>query len=172
MRLKSVHSLRILSFTYILSLVLLLADIVILNFEGSFGGVMVSPFAIVISIILLLRGHPKFEYDSDGEVLNITTESPFFKWLGGKKWRNHVEFPKRKLASFEMPGNFFKRKLIIHIKSKEGYLKKRVFTISYLKSKDVKDLRHSLNKVLHNNKSKNGSGSGKSRQKQSSGRAE
>ena len=170
MRLKSAHSLRFLSFTYILSILLLVLDIIILNLEGSLNAVLImSAVAIAFSILLLSRGHPQFEYDSDGEVLNITTENPFFRWLGGNKWRNHVEFPKRKLASYEMPGNFFKRKLIINIKSKEGYLKKRVFSISYLKKKDVKDLRHSLNKVLYNNKSKNGSGSGKSRKKRPAG---
>jgi len=152
MRLKTTRSFRVLGFIYIISLICVILDVVILNIDGTFNSVIgLSLVPIAISLFLIFLGHPKMEYDSDGEVLNITTEDPNFKWMGGKLWHTHVEFPKRKLANFKMTQRLLKRQLIIQIKSKEGHLKKRVFSISFLSRKQRRELKYSLNKVMSRN---------------------
>ena len=69
-----------------------------------FSSYSVLPFIITGSIIWLIYryyGHPFFEFDSDGEVLNLTTD----EFIIGKIFpftKKHSEFPKRKLASYKI----------------------------------------------------------------------
>lgn len=152
MRLKSTRASRVLGFYYVICLILIVFDLILLNLEGNLNSMVgVSVPFLLLGLIVYFRGHPRFEYDSDGEVLNITTEDPNFKWLGALGI-NHVEFPKRKLQSFRIARHFIKRTLKIQIKSKEGFTRKRSFDISFLSKQEVKDLKHSLNKVIHQNK--------------------
>ncbi len=110
----------------------------------------------VISFIFLIYmsylGCPLFLYDSEGETLIFQNKKAIpFAFLVHEQ---QSDFPKRKLNNFniiKMP--LFKKKLEIYISSKRvsSGLTKISLDISYLTSKQIKDLKISLNKVLKEN---------------------
>jgi hypothetical protein len=152
MRINSSTGQKVLAFIYILSAFSIVFDLIILNIDGSWKGIFkTSPVAIGVILFLIYRGLPSFNYDSDGEVLNFTAKEPNFPWLGSLMI-THFEFPKRKLARFKIQKLPFRRKLIVHIHSKAGHIKKQSITISYLTRKELRDLKKSLNGVLTKNK--------------------
>ncbi len=127
-------------------------DILMINIDGSWGSfVKLGPFAFIVILFLIYRGKPQFIYDSDGEVLNFTASEPNLKFLG-KRFFTHVEFPKRKLASYKIKSYPFSRKLIVFINSKDGSPKKQRISISYLRRREVRDLKRSLDRVLVTNR--------------------
>lgn len=152
MRINSDRGYKFLNLIYILCAFSIAFDLLILNIDGSWRGVYkTSPFAIGILLFVIYRGLPVFSYDSDGEVLNFTAKEPNLKALG-RLAMTHFEFPKRKLYSFRIVNYPFRRVLIVKITSKSGHHKKQSIAISYLKRRDIKDLKKSLSGVLSRNK--------------------
>lgn len=107
---------------------------------------------ILIPTLLLLlffcRGRQIFEYDSDGEALNFKNRNVIMfldKSLSD-------EFPKYKLLEYDVVNFFFMKRLYVTISSKKSTSLILRYDISYLKNKEVNDLKASLNKVIKNNK--------------------
>lgn len=133
---------------YLLLVLTVLFDTVRASLDGSFGELpMVSPFIMAIGLFLAYRGLPVFEFDSDGEVLIITSKEPFLQPLGNL-FVKHSEFPKRKLRGYRIIRLPFRRMLIITIDSKDGSYKKMKFPMSYLRKAEVQDVERSLKRVL------------------------
>ncbi len=153
MRINSGKGAKVLLFFYLICILSLLFDFVILNVDGSLSGLTkISPIAMVILAFIWYRGLPEFKYDSDGEVLNFTTQDPNLIKISNRLFYQHSEFPKRKLRSFSINTLPFRRTLTIAVNSKDGGAKKEKFSVSYLSRKERKDLVHSLNKVMATNK--------------------
>lgn len=102
----------------------------------------------LILIVFIVRGRPIFEYDSDGEVLNFKNRNIV---LSSRKHLND-EFPKYKMLNFEILNFVFFRRLYIKIDSKKTTALTLRYDISYLSSKELKDLRFSLSKVTNENR--------------------
>lgn len=152
MRLNSTSWSKVLKFIYLMCIMALAFDILMVNIDGSWGSfIKLGPFALLVILFLIYRGKPQFIYDSDGEVLNFTASEPNLKFLG-KRFVTHTEFPKRKLASYKIRSYPFRRKLTVFIKSKDGSPKKQKINISYLKRREVRDLKRSLDRVLVTNR--------------------
>lgn len=152
MRLNSTSPGKVLKFVYLLCLFAVMFDLLMLNMDGTLSTFTnLSPFTLILLLFIIYRGLPQFTYDSDGEVLNITSKEPNLAFLGNR-FVNHVEFPKRKLMDYRITSLPFRRKLILYIKSKEKRYKKRSFSISYLRRSEVKDLKRSLERVMANNR--------------------
>lgn len=107
---------------------------------------------ILIPTLLLLlffcRGRQIFEYDSDGEALNFKNRNVIMfldKSLSD-------EFPKYKLLEYDVVNFFFMKRLYVTISSKKSTSLILRYDISYLKNKEVNDLKASLNKVIKINK--------------------
>lgn len=102
---------------------------------------------VMLMILVYVRGRQIFEYDSDGEALNFKNRNvlPFI---------NHTvsdEFPKYKLLKYDVVNMRLFKKLYITISSKKGHPLLLKYDISYLKNKEIKDLKHSLAKVIREN---------------------
>ncbi|MFP7655137.1 MULTISPECIES: hypothetical protein [Chryseobacterium] len=114
-----------------------------------------SYLLIIVPVIMLLAfhltGRQIFEYDSDGEALNFKNRNiiPFLdKPLSD-------EFPKYKLIKYEIVNLLFVKRLYITISSKNSGSTMLKYEISYLTTKEVNDLKFSLNKVVKANNEKN-----------------
>jgi hypothetical protein len=154
MRLNSARASRVLRFIYLLCLFIIIFDIIVLNIDGSWGGLTkLSPFAILVILVLIYRGLPQFVYDSDGEVLNFTTREPSLTFLGSR-FIKHIEFPKRKLDRYKVSSYPLRRRLTLYIRSKENHLVRQTISISYLNKKELRDLKRSLDRVVSNNSKK------------------
>ncbi|MEJ8590471.1 hypothetical protein JSO62_01005 [Riemerella anatipestifer] len=104
-------------------------------------------FAIFLYLIFYIRGRQIFEYDSDGEALNFQNRNIIDSL--GKNAKD--EFPKYKLDSYEIVDVFLFRRLYIRLKNKKGSLTVLKYDISYLNSKEIKDLKLSLNRTIKSN---------------------
>jgi hypothetical protein len=111
-----------------------------------------SSLLIIIPTLLLIifyyRGRPIFEYDSDGEALNIKNRNPFIFW--SKPLSD--EFPKYKLMNYEIVNAIVLKRLFLTIASKKNHSIILKYDISYLTKKEVSDLKLSLSKVIKVNK--------------------
>lgn len=103
----------------------------------------------LLFIFLYWLGRPIFEYDSDGEALNFRNNHILYI-LAKKNAKD--EFPKYKLIKFNIVNALIFRKLYIYISSKKTHVLVLKYDISFLSSKQVKDLKFSLNKVMKLNK--------------------
>lgn len=118
---------------------------------------LISPyilFGIFILFIFLFYklGHQHFEYNSDGEVINIKTQDVFWiKYLPNSKII--VDFPKKKLVNYKINKSFFKTILELYVTSKRtsNGVTKLKFNITYLNGNEVADLKRSLSKIIKNN---------------------
>lgn len=106
-------------------------------------------FSVILYSVILIRGRQIFEYDSDGEALNFNNHSIILPFLG-KNVRD--EFPKYKLISYDIINAIIFKRLYIKIKSKKNKNTLLKYDISYLTSKEIIDLKISLNKVIKQNK--------------------
>ncbi|MHA3045911.1 hypothetical protein JSO59_000870 [Riemerella anatipestifer] len=104
-------------------------------------------FAIFLYLIFYIRGRQIFEYDSDGEALNFQNRN-IIDFLG-KNVKD--KFPKYKLDSYEIVDIFLFRRLYVRLKNKKGSLTVLKYDISYLNSKEIKDLKLSLNRTIKSN---------------------
>ncbi|KIA87957.1 hypothetical protein [Kaistella jeonii] len=108
-------------------------------------------FLIIPTLILLVfyfRGRQIFEYDSDGEAL-IFKNRNIFPFLNKA---TTDEFPKYKLLKYEILDLVILRRLYITISSKKNNSIILKYDISYLKKKELNDLKFSLSKVIKANK--------------------
>jgi len=119
---------------------------------------LISPYILlglfIISIFLFYKfGHQHFEYNSDGEVINIKTQDIFWvKYFPNSK--SVVDFPKKKLINFKIEKKFFRETLELYVTSKRtsNGITKLKFNITYLKEDEIADLKRSLSKIIKNNK--------------------
>ena len=105
-------------------------------------------FPILLLMFFYLNGRQIFEYDSDGEAVHFRNRNiiPFLsKPLSD-------EFPKYKLIKYETVNMFFVKRLYITISRKSSGTTMLKYEISYLRRKEVSDLRLSLNKIVKANK--------------------
>lgn len=109
--------------------------------------------AILLIIVLKTLGKPYFNYDSDGETINISNKK-FSLLPNNLNLVNRAEFPKEKLQSFKIKTFLFSKKLELYLHSKKAHknISKIKYDISYLNSKSVSDLKKSLNKIVNENK--------------------
>lgn len=103
---------------------------------------------LILHAILFIRGRQIFEYDSDGEALNFKNYN-IISFLG-KEAKD--EFPKYKLLSYEVVNAIIFNRLYIYISSKKNNKIALKYDISYLTSREIRDLKNSLNRVLKQNK--------------------
>lgn len=103
---------------------------------------------LILHAILFIRGRQIFEYDSDGEALNFKNYN-IISFLG-KEAKD--EFPKYKLRSYEVVNAIIFKRLYIYISSKKNNKIALKYDISYLTSREIRDLKNSLNRVLKQNK--------------------
>ncbi|MXO32131.1 MULTISPECIES: hypothetical protein [Apibacter] len=114
-------------------------------------------FVLFISLLLLIYlaylGCPFFRYDSEGETLIFQNEKSLP--IAFLVRESLSDFPKRKLVKFVIKNKpLFKKVLEIYISSKRvsSGQSKVNFDISYLNSRQIRDIRISLNKVISENK--------------------
>lgn len=106
---------------------------------------LIIPTAIML--LFFFRGRQIFEYDSDGEALNLKNRNVVLfldKPLSD-------EFPKYKVISYEIVNLFLVKKLYVKISSKKSNAIILKYDISYLTNKELNDLQFSLNKVAKKN---------------------
>ena len=118
----------------------------------------ISPYLLIVIFISLIylfykSGHQNIEYNSDGEVLNIRTQDPFWvQYFPSQK--TLTDFPKKKLTGFKIKKSIFSRKLELYLTSKrsqKGYVRLS-FPITYLNKSEISDLKKSLNRIITKNK--------------------
>lgn len=103
---------------------------------------------VLLVMIFYFRGRQIFEYDSDGEALNFKNRNVVL--FLDKNLSD--EFPKYKLRNFEVVNAFILKRLYITISSKKTNSLILRYDISYLKNKELNDLKISLSKVVKKNK--------------------
>ncbi len=103
---------------------------------------------LLILGIFILAGRQIFEYDSDGEALNFKNRN--IVPLLGREARD--EFPKYKLISYEVVNGFIFKRLYVKISSKKNHSTVLKYDVTYLSSKEIKDLKFSLSKIIKANK--------------------
>lgn len=93
-------------------------------------------------------GKQIFEYDSDGEALNLKNRSiiPLVTKITSD------EFPKYKVIKYEFANFGLIKRLYLTISSKKSNSITLRYEISYLTKKEVSDLKFSLNKVIQQNR--------------------
>lgn len=109
---------------------------------------------IIIPVLLLITfyisGKQIFEYDSDGEVLNFKNRNILQLFSAPV----NDEFPKYKLASYEIFKLPFYKRLYVVIHSKKKHKTRLSYDITYLTRKEISDLKLSLSKVVRDNQNK------------------
>lgn len=105
---------------------------------------------VLVTLVFYLRGRQIFEYDSDGEALNFKNRHiiPFIDKPSSD------EFPKYKLVKFDILNARLFKRLYVTISSKKNHSVILKYDISYLTTKEQRDLKISLNKVLKANREK------------------
>ena len=103
---------------------------------------------MLLYLIFILRGRQIFEYDSDGEAINLKNRN-IITFLG-----NNIsdEFPKYKVVNFIIRNFIFYKKLYLTISSKKKNFITLTYDISYLTKKELNDLKLSLHKVIKINR--------------------
>lgn len=111
-----------------------------------------SVFFIIVPVFFWIwfykAGRQIFEYDSDGEALNFKNRN-VITFLGKSA---SDEFPKYKLIKYEVVNMLFFKHLYVTISSKKNNAVTLKYDISYLRKKEIKDLKTSLNKVVKENR--------------------
>ncbi len=118
---------------------------------------VISPYILLGLFILLIflfykLGHQHFEYNSDGEVLNIKTQDVLWnKYFSSSSLI--VDFPKKKLVNYKIEKTLFRKTLELYVTSKRttNGITKLKFNITYLKKSEITDLKRSLSKIIKNN---------------------
>ena len=123
-------------------------NIIQLPVFGKMASTILLAMGFLGFLLIYIRGRQIFEYDSDGEALNFKNYGiiPFL----GKEVKD--EFPKYKLLSFEVIDAIIFKRLYIKISSKKHKESVLKYDISYLTSKEIKDLKLSLTRNIKQNK--------------------
>ncbi len=153
MRLNTAKRYSHIFYIYVVLALLLLFDFVSHQLsDGSTGEAPVLSYYIAaVFLFFIWRGNPVFVYDSDGEVIIITSREPTLQKLF-KPCNKLYEFPKRKLIGYSFSRLPLRKKLLLRLESKEGTTKKIRVSISYLNKQEIKDLERSLRSTLSKNK--------------------
>ncbi|MBE7638900.1 hypothetical protein GUB10_01020 [Salegentibacter sp. BLCTC] len=109
----------------------------------------------IVVLILGLYVHKvgqSFEFDSDGETLNLKNNGVFFSKFMEYRVKK-AEFPKRKLGKFRFSDYFFYSAVTIYISSRRrrGY-KKYTFNTTFLTKKKKRGMVASMQKIVENQK--------------------
>ncbi|MBI6118924.1 hypothetical protein [Salegentibacter maritimus] len=112
----------------------------------------------VPNIVVLILGFyvhkvgQSFEFDSDGETLNLKNNGVFFSKFMEYRVKK-AEFPKRKLGKFRFSDYFFYSAVTIYISSRRrrGY-KKYTFNTTFLTKKKKRGMVASMQKIVENQK--------------------
>lgn len=118
---------------------------------------IVSPYVLILIfglLILLLykMGPHSFDYNSDGETLNIKTQDPF--WVKHfPKNRKMTDFPKAKVIKYQIHRGLLNKTLHIYISSKRSQngVSKISYNIGYLNRSEINDIKTSLNRMIKRN---------------------
>lgn len=110
------------------------------------------------NIVVLLLGFyvhrigQSFDFDSDGETLNLKNNGVFFSKFMEYRVKK-AEFPKRKLGKFRISDYFFYSAVTIYISSRRrrGY-KKYTFNTTFLNRKKKRGMIASMQKIVDNQK--------------------
>ena len=110
------------------------------------------------NIVVLLLGFyvhrigQSFDFDSDGETLNLKNNGVFFSKFMEYRVKK-AEFPKRKLGKFRFSDYFFYSAVTIYISSRRrrGY-KKYTFNTTFLNRKKKRGMIASMQKIVDNQK--------------------
>lgn len=130
----------------------LIANFGLSFFQGSFtDDWYIGTIGGLLILYLIYRGPAEFRYDSEGEVLNFTTNDKVWSKIF-RDFKKHYEFPKRRLHGFKLKRGLFRRRLVIYIKSRSGGIKERSLLISYLSKAQTKTLINSLRKYSQKTK--------------------
>lgn len=109
----------------------------------------------IVAVILAFYVHrvgQGFDFDTDGETINLKNNGVFFSKFMEYRVKK-AEFPKRKLGDYRFSDYWFYSALTIYIKSRRrsGY-KKYTFNTTFLTRKKKKGMLGSLNKILEKSK--------------------
>tara|TARA_B100001063_G_C16651890_1_gene496397 strand:+ start:267 stop:749 length:483 start_codon:yes stop_codon:yes gene_type:complete len=112
----------------------------------------------VPNIVVLILGFyvhkigQSFDFDSDGETLNLKNSGVFFSKFMEYRVKK-AEFPKRKLGKFRFSDYFFYSAVTIYISSRRrrGY-KKYTFNTTFLSRKKKRGMIASMQKIVENQK--------------------
>jgi len=112
----------------------------------------------VPNIVVLILGFyvhkigQSFDFDSDGETLNLKNNGVFFSKLMEYRVKK-AEFPKRKLGKFKFSDYFFYSAVTIYISSRRrrGY-KKYTFNTTFLTRKKKRGMIASMQKIVDTQK--------------------
>lgn len=117
----------------------------------NYGSLIPNLAAILIGIYIFIVGK-YFEFDSDGETLNIKGTGLFISKFMHYRVQ-HTEVPKSKLTGFKVENYFVYKRLHVYIKSrnKKGFRHYK-YNITFLKGKKIKSLKQALAKIVKNNK--------------------
>ena len=153
MRLNTTKRYSHLVYVYIILLLLLIFDFITHEIgEGSSTDLPILwPYIVAVFAFFLWRGNPVFIYDSDGEVIIITSKEPSLAKFA-RIFNQHYEFPKRKVTGYSISRLPFRASLTITLESKEAKTKKVSATISYINKQEMKDLERSVRGVISKNK--------------------
>lgn len=111
------------------------------------------------NIVVLLLGFyvhrigQSFDFDSDGETLNLKNNGVFFSKFMEYRVKK-AEFPKRKLGKFRVSDYYFYSAVTIYITSsrRRGF-KKYTFNTTFLNRKKKRGMIASMQKIVDNQKS-------------------
>ncbi|MGY5849499.1 hypothetical protein [Salegentibacter sp. F14] len=107
---------------------------------------------VVILAIYVHRVGQAFDFDSDGETINLKNNGVFFSKFMEYRVKK-AEFPKRKLGKYRFSDYFFYSSLTIYISSRRRRgLKKYTFNTTFLNRKKKKGMLSSLDKILEKSK--------------------
>ena len=152
MKINANRHLKVNQFILATGLIAILANFGLSFFQGSFtDGWYLGIGGAILILYLLYRGPSEFRYDSEGEVLNFTTNDKIWSRII-RDFNKHYEFPKRRLHGFKLKRGLFRKRLVIYIKSRSGGIKERSLLVSYLDRAQTKTLVNSLRKYSQKTK--------------------
>lgn len=156
MKCSNKKEVKIVPSIYIVLLAIFVTNIFV-NIEliGSEEPIHFSHFLMNIVVFLLAFYVHKigvsFEFDSDGETLNLKNNGVFFSKFMEYRVKK-AEFPKRKLAKFKFQDYFFYSAVKIYINSRRrrGF-KTYSFNTTFLNAKKKRKMLASLEEIVENN---------------------
>ncbi|MBI6115239.1 hypothetical protein [Salegentibacter maritimus] len=157
MRLTNRNEVKIIPSIYIVLVAVFVTNIFVnIELMGTDEPVKFSHY--VPNIVVLILGFyvhkvgQSFEFDSDGETLNLKNNGVFFSKFMEYRVKK-AEFPKRKLGKFRFSDYFFYSAVTIYISSRRrrGY-KKYTFNTTFLTKKKKRGMVASMQKIVENQK--------------------
>lgn len=157
MRFTNRNEVKVVPSIYIVLVAIFVTNIFVnIELMGSEEPVRFSHY--VPNIVVLILGFyvhkigQSFDFDSDGETLNLKNNGVFFSKFMEYRVKK-AEFPKRKLGKFKFSDYFFYSAVTIYISSRRrrGY-KKYTFNTTFLTRKKKRGMIASMKKIVENQK--------------------